>query len=203
MNRERSNEVLAISSYEQEARLLSSFILEYNDESQYMAKEDRTSVITFGDGQGNRHSIPFPEGEKDLWKQMRRFRNLIVHGIVSFKEDGSIAIFPSKVWEANRRDSGIQPFPNGLGRRTGQAFEYSLVDLRGLAGLFRGMSIRNRLQASLRAHWVCPSCGSNSPDLIGLERGSVIEFPCGYRTLYQTDNQVLTPRGLQKPGNAD
>ena len=64
MNDGRQDKVLNISREEQEARLLSSVILEYNDESQYLARDDRDNLITFGDGQGNKFPIPFPEGEK-------------------------------------------------------------------------------------------------------------------------------------------
>ena len=114
MNERKEDKVITISPEEQEARLLSSVILEYNDESQYLARDDRENLITFGDGQGNRFPIPFPEGEKALWKQMRRFRNLIVHGFKRFADDGSVTIHPSERWKTNVREADIEPFPNGL-----------------------------------------------------------------------------------------
>ena len=140
MNDGRQAKILNISREEQEARLLSSVILEYNDESQYLARDDRENLITFGDGQGNTFPIPFPEGEKVLWKQMRRFRNLIVHGFVRFAEDGSITIRPSEEWKTPRYDADVEPFPNGLGQQVDGVYRYSLSEMRGLAGLFRGMS---------------------------------------------------------------
>ena len=122
---------------------MSSFILEYNDEAQYLARDDREDLITFGDGQGNRFPIPLPEGEKVLWKQMRRFRNLIVHGFTRFAEDGSITIRPSEKWTSPKYDADVEPFPNSLGQRVNDVYEFSLSDMRGLAGLFRGMSPLN------------------------------------------------------------
>ena len=130
-------EILTISPQEQEARLLSSVIFEYNDESQSLARDDRENLITFGDGQGNKFPIPFPVGEKVLWKEMRRFRNLIIHGITRFAEDGSITIRPSEKWKSPKYDADIEPFPNGLGQQVDGVYEYSLSDMRGLAGLFR------------------------------------------------------------------
>ena len=192
MNDGRRDEVINISRDEQEARLLSSVILEYNDESQYLARNDRENLITFGDGQGNKLPIPFPEGEKVLWKQMRRFRNLIVHGFVRFAENGSITVRPSKVWKTPRYDADIEPFPNGLGRQVDGVYEYSLGDMRGLAGLFRGMSPLNRLQTSMDAYHLCPSCGAPSQSVVGLEAGSTLEFTCGFRTLYGQEGGTLS-----------
>ena len=63
MNDRKQTGVIGISHEEREARLLSSVILEYNDEAQYLARDDKESLITFGDGQGNKFPIPFPEGE--------------------------------------------------------------------------------------------------------------------------------------------
>ena len=197
MNDGRQDKVLNISREEQEARLLSSVILEYNDESQYLARDDRDNLITFGDGQGNKFPIPFPEGEKVLWKQIRRFRNLIVHGFTRFAEDGSITIRPSEEWKTPRYDAGVEPFPNGLGQQVDGVYKYSLSEMRGLAGLFRGMSPLNRLQASLDAYHLCPSCGASSQSVIGLELGSVLEFACGYRTSYQQDGTVLSDCGVK------
>ena len=191
MNDGRQDKIINISSDEQEARLLSSIILEYNDESQYLARDDRKELITFGDGQGNKFPIPIPEGEKVLWKQMRRFRNLIVHGFTRFAEDGSITIRPSEKWKTPRYDADVEPFPSGLGQQVDGVYEYSLSDMRGLAGLFRGMSPLNRLQASLDAYHLCPSCGAPSQSVIGLEAGSVLEFACGFQTLYQQDGGTL------------
>ena len=151
MNEGKRDKVItiSISREEQEARLLSSVILEYNDESQYLARDDREDLITFGDGQGNKFPIPFSKCEKDLWKQMRRFPNLVVHGFTRFAEDGSIVILPSEKWKTPRYDADIQPFPDSLGQQVHGVYKYSLSEMRGLAGLFRGMSPRNRIQISL------------------------------------------------------
>ena len=191
MNEEKQDEVITISREEREARLLSSVIFEYNDESQHLAKDDREDLITFGDGQGNKFPIPFSEGEKVLWKQMRRFRNLVVHGLTCFAKDGSLVIRPSEKWK-NPKYADIQPFPNGLGQQVDGVYKYSLSEMRGLAGLFRGMSPRNRIQMSLDAYCRCPSCGSPSQSIVGLERGSVLEFPCGFQTLYQQEGGILS-----------
>ena len=193
-------EILTISPQEQEARLLSSVIFEYNDEPQSLARDDRENLITFGDGQGNKFPIPFPEGEKVLWKQMRRFRNLIIHGITRFAEDGSITISPSEKWKSPRYDADIEPFPNGLGQQVAGVYEYSLSDMRGLAGLFRGLSLRNRVQVSFDAFHSCPSCGSRSQSILGLASGSVLEFPCGFQTLYQQEERILSDcKGIGNP----
>lgn len=202
MNDGRQNKVINISRDEQEARLLSSVILEYNDESQYLARDDREDLITFGDGQGNKFPIPFQEGEKVLWKQMRRFRNLIVHGFTRFAEDGSITIRPSEAWKNPKYDADVEPFPNGLGQQVDGVYEYSLSDMRGLAGLFRGMSPLNRLQASLDAYHLCPSCGAPSQSVIGLEAGSVLEFACGFQTLYQQDGGTLSECKAKEAGGS-
>ena len=192
MNEGNQDKAITISREEQEARLLSSVILEYNDESQYLARDDRKDLITFGDGQGNKFPIPFSEGEKVLWKQIRRFRNLVVHGFTRFVEDGSIVIRPSEKWKTPRYDADIQPFPNSLGQQVDGVYKYSLSEMRGLAGLFRGMSPLNRLRMSLDTYHLCPSCGSHSPSIIGLERGSILEFPCGFQTLYQQEGGILS-----------
>ena len=191
MNKERQDKVIILSPEERDARLLSSVILEYNDECQNLARNDRENLISFGDGQGNTLSIPFSEGEKMLWKQMRRFRNLIVHGTIRFAEDGSITIHPPEKWRTAKHDADIQPFPNGLGHQVDRFFKYSLNEMRGLAGLFQGMSPINRSQASFDAYHLCPSCGSPSQSTIGLARGSVLEFPCGFQALYQEDGGIL------------
>ena len=190
MSKRQQDEVITISTEEQETRLLSSVVLEYNDESQYLARDDRENLVIFGDGQGNQFSIPFPEGEKAVWKQLRRFRNLLVHGITRFSEDGSITIHPSEQWRNSKYDAEIQPFPNGLGQQVGIVYKYTLMDMRGLAGLFRGMSPRNRLKASFDAYWTCPSCDSPSPSIAGLDSGSVLQFPCGLQMSYP-DGSVL------------
>ena len=202
MDEGKQNLVITLSPEEQEARLLSSVILEYNDESQYLARDDRENLITFGDGQGNKFPIPFSEGEKVVWKQMRRFRNLIIHGVTRFAEDGSIAIHPSEQWKTPNYDAEIQPCPNGLGQQVENAFRYSLDDMRGIAGLFRGMSLKNRLQGSFDAHWLCPSCASRSASITGLESGSVLEFPCGLQMLYQSESRILSNCKVQEAGNS-
>ena len=194
-------EIFDISRQELEARLLSSVILEYNDESQNLARDDRENLITFADGHGNRLPIPFAEGEKVVWKQMRRFRNLVIHGITRFAEDGSINVFPSEKWKTSKYDADIQPFPNGLGQQADGLYTYSLNEMRALAGLFRGMSPRNRLQMSFEAYNTCPSCGSHSQSIIGLERGSVLEFPCGYQTLYQREQCILSNCQVKESDN--
>ena len=191
MNNKRQAKVIILSPEEQESRLLSSVILEYNDESQNLARDDRENLISFGDGQGNTLSIPYSEGEKILWKQMRRFRNLIVHGTKRFAEDGSITIHPSEKWTAAKHDADIQPFPSGLGHQVDRVFKYSLNEMRELAGLFQGMSPINRSRVSFDAYHLCPSCGSSSQSTIGLVRGSLLEFPCGLQTLYQEDGGIL------------
>ena len=201
MNEGKQDQVISISLGEQQARLLSSVILEYNDESLSLARDDRENLITFGDGHGNKFPIPFPEGEKDLWKQVRRFRNLIVHGVTRFAEDGSITIHPSEQWKHSKRDADIQPFPNGLGQQVDGVYKYSLTEMKGLAGLFQGMSPRNRLQMSMDAHWGCRSCGSRSPSIVGLEHGSVLEFPCGLKMSYP-DGRFLNNCNSQEAGNS-
>ena len=190
MSEQQQDAVITISPEETEARLLSSVVLEYNDEAQYLARDDRENLLTFGDGKGEQFPIPFPEGEKILWKQMRRFRNLLVHGIPRFSGDGSITIHPSEQWKNSRHDGDIQPFPNGMGQQVDNIYRYTLVDMRGLAGLFRGMSPRNRVKMSMDAYWICPGCDSPSPSISGLESGSVLEFPCGLKMSYP-DGSVL------------
>ena len=197
MNEGKQDQVISISLEEQQARLLSSVILEYNDESLSLARDDRDSLIAFGDGHGNKFPIPFPEGEKDLWKQVRRFRNLIVHGVTRFAEDGSITIHPSQQWKHSKYDADIQPFPNGLGQQVDGVYKYSLTEMHGVAGLFRGMSPRNRIQMSMDAYWGCPSCDSPSPSIVGLEDGSVLEFPCGLKMSYP-DGHVLNDFNSQE-----
>ena len=191
MGDQQRDEVITLSPEETEARLLSSVILEFNDESLYLARDDRENLITFGDGQGKDLSIPFPEGERARWKQMRRFRNLLVHGVTRFSKNGSITIHPSQQWRDTKYDTEIRPFPNGLGRQDENVYNYTLDDMRGLAGLFRGMSLRNRLKGSFDAYWLCPSFNSYSSSVTGLERGSTLEFPCGLEMSYP-DGSVLS-----------
>ena len=201
MNEGKQDKVISMSTEEQQARLLSSIVLEYNDESLYLARDDRENLITLGDGHGHKFPIPFPEGEKDLWKQVRRFRNLIVHGVTRFAQDGSVTIHPSEQWENSRYDGDIQPFPNGLGQQVDGVYEYSLAEMKGLAGLFQGMSPRNRLKVSTDVNWRCPSCRSRSPSIVGLEHGSVLEFPCGLKLSYP-EGSVLKDCKSQGAGNA-
>ena len=94
MGEQQQDEVITLSPEETEARLLSSVVLEFNDESLYLARDDRENLITFGDGQGKDWSIPFPEDEKARWKQMRRFRNLLVHGLPVFQRMAQSRFIP-------------------------------------------------------------------------------------------------------------
>ena len=201
MNEGKQDKVITLAPGEYEARLLSSVILEYNDEPLHLARDDRENFITFADSHGNKSSIPIPEDEKALWKQMRRFRNLFFHGVTHFAEDGSVTIHPSEIWKASRVDAGIPPFPNALGQQVDNVYKYSLADMRQIAGLFQGMSLRNRLQGSFTAHWGCRSCGSLSPNIVGLASGSVLEFPCGLKMLYQLDSPILS--NCKSPGSGN
>lgn len=202
MNERKQDKVITLMSGEHEARLLSSVILEYNDEPLHLARDDRESIITFVDSHGNEFPVPIPEGEKALWKQMRRFRNLFFHGITHFAEDGSITVHPSEIWKASRVDADIPPFPNALGQQVDNLYKYSLADMRQIAGLFQGMSLRNRLQISGDAYCLCPSCYSPSPSIVGLASGSVLEFPCGFKVLYPHGNPILSNCKSPGAGNA-
>ena len=136
MTPSRPEKLINISPEETQGRLLASLILEYNDDSLWLARDDRENLITFGDEQGNKSGIPFPEGERDLWKQMRVFRNLFIHGMIRFLGDGSVTIFPSELWKNRKYDADVQPFPDGLGLQVDGVYKYSLADMRALGGSF-------------------------------------------------------------------
>ena len=177
---------LHLEATEIEARVLASVILEYNEEAQRLARDDRPYYLSFADGRGGVVGLPIPERDKLLWRQMRRFRNLIVHGLLQFYSDGSISVHPSQEWRASKRDTDIDPFLNGLGEEIEDFYRYNLQSLRTIAGLFRGMSLRNRLQVSAKASSVCSSCGSLSQDVVGLKPDAVVEFPCGLSMVNST-----------------
>ena len=80
---------------------MSSFILEYNDESQHLGRDDRDNLITFGDSQCGSDSME------------TNFRNRI-DSYKTFCDDGSMTIHPCST---NVHDTDIQPFPNGLGQQ--------------------------------------------------------------------------------------
>ena len=185
-------EIIDIQPLEAEARILTSFVLEYNEEAQQLARDDRHNLLSIADGQGGTVGIPIAGDEKRRWKEMRRFRNLLVHGFLRFSQDGSITISPSPQWKSSRRDADIKPFPNGLGHQINNDYVYSLDHLRKIAGLFHGMSLRNRLQVTLEAYSLCPSCGSSSQNVIGLNPDDVIEFPCGLRMTNSTEARTLS-----------
>ena len=105
---------------------------------------------------------------------LQSFRNSVLHSLVIVHPDGSIDVIDDQ-----------------NGRLT-----YTLDQLRQWSSRFIMLRPENRITSTMQVQWQCPTCGSCSPDLIEVERGSKIEFPCGLRMLYQMEDNILHPCGL-------
>ena len=107
--------------------------------------------------------------EAELLK-LKSFRESVFHSGVIVHADGSIDVFD---------------------RRDGQQ-SYTLEELKQWSLRFAMLRFENRVETTTGFHWVCPSCGSNSPNLMGIERDTEIDFPCGLRMKY-SNGEILVP----------
>ena len=109
--------------------------------------------------------------ETELGK-LKSFRDSIFHSGVIVHPDGSIDVQDKKEGQQS----------------------YTLEQLRQWALRFAMLRFENRVEITVGAHWVCPSCGSISPNTRGMESGTELDFPCGLRMMY-SDGDILTPCG--------
>ena len=104
--------------------------------------------------------------------ELKSFMESIFHGVVLVNSDGSVYVYD----------------------RRKEPQRYSLNQLEHWAIRFWMLRFENKVNATVDAHWVCPSCGSVSPSVGGMEKGTQVDFSCGLRMMY-SDGEILIPCG--------
>ena len=119
----------SISREEQYARLLSPVILEYNGESQYLARDDRKDLISIGDGQGNKFGqfLSQKRRESSAWKQMPgSLAVLLCMGLPVFPRMAQSESAPLRNGKLPSTREAFGPFPNSVGQQVEGVYKYSL-----------------------------------------------------------------------------